>query len=79
MPSRFIDQFDVVLLDMARTFMFNVDRFSDDEDFAAIYRQIGGRALSTSTVRHIIRDWFAAIASDYQNPLFFDRFPSVRN
>jgi hypothetical protein len=34
MSPRFIDRFDVILLDMARTFMFNVDRFSEEEDFA---------------------------------------------
>ena len=77
MHSRFIDQFEVILLDMAHTFMFNVDRFSDDEDFAATYQQIGGRALSTNKVRQILKSLFATIESDYQDPRFIECFPSV--
>src|SRR5262247_2817932 len=34
MPLRFIDRFEVVLLDMVRTFMFAADRFSAADDFA---------------------------------------------
>lgn len=78
MPARFIDQFDVVLLDMAHTFMFNVDRFGRDEDFAATYRQIGGKTFSDDKVRKIIRNLHTAIATDYQNPRFMNHFPSVR-
>lgn len=37
MHTRFIDQFDVVLLDVSHTFMFDVDRFSDAEDYGATY------------------------------------------
>jgi HAD superfamily hydrolase (TIGR01509 family) len=79
MSSRFIDQFDVILLDMARTFMFNVDRFSEREDFAATYRRIGGKTLNDSKVRQIITDLISVIEPDYQNPRFMERFPSVRS
>jgi hypothetical protein len=79
MPSRFIDQFDVILLDIARTFMFNVDRFSGDEDFALTYRQIGGEKLSENKVRQIIRNLFSTIETDYQDPRFMNSFPSVRH
>jgi len=51
---RFIDRFDVILLDMACTFMFDVDRFSATEDFAATYRQFGGNALGTEKVQQRI-------------------------
>jgi len=78
MLSRFIDQFDVILLDMARTFMFNIDRFFGEEDFAATYRQIGGETLSDDDVRQIIRSLFSAISRDYQDPRFMSRFPPVR-
>lgn len=79
MPSRFIDRFAVLLLDMARTFMFNVDRFSEQEDFAATYRRIGGKALSTSQMRQIITDLRSTIEPDYHNPRFTEHFPSVRH
>ena len=45
MPPRFIDKFEVILLDMVRTFMFDADRFSVADDFAATYRRIGGHTL----------------------------------
>jgi HAD superfamily hydrolase (TIGR01549 family) len=79
MPSRFIDQFDVILLDMARTFMFNVDRFSAREDFASTYRRIGGKTLSANKVRQIITDLVSTIEPDYQNPRCMEHFPSVRS
>ena len=41
----FVDQFHVILLDMAKTFMFGVDRFSEDEDSAATYWKVGGKRL----------------------------------
>jgi len=79
MSSRFIDQFEVILLDMARTFMFNVDRFSSEEDFAVTYRQIGGKTLGNGKVRQIIADLVSTIESDYQDPFFTAHFPSVRS
>jgi FMN phosphatase YigB (HAD superfamily) len=79
MSPRFIDRFDVILLDMARTFMFNVDRFSEEEDFAATYRALGGTALSDSYVQRIIRQLFFALWADYQNPQSQDCFPSVHS
>lgn len=79
MPSRFIDRFDVILLDMARTFMFNVDRFSAGEDFAATYQQIGGKTLSNSMVRQIITDLVSTIEPDYQHPRSVEHFPSVHS
>lgn len=78
MPSHFIDQFSVILLDMARTFMFNVDRFFGEEDFAATYQQIGGETLSDNKVRQIIRNLHSAISTDYQDPRLMNCFPSVR-
>ncbi|MGE0682864.1 MAG: HAD family hydrolase [Candidatus Binatia bacterium] len=77
MPSRFIDQFDVILLDMARTFMFNVDRFSAEEDFTATYRQIGGTTLSDDMVQQIITDLVSTIEPDYQDPRSVEYFSDV--
>ena len=74
---RFIDKFEAILLDMGRTFMFDVDRFSDLEDFGATYRQIGGSALSDGEVRRIISGLFEKMLADSRNPAYCDRFPSV--
>lgn len=75
---RFIDQFQVILLDMAKTFMFGVDRFSETEDYVATYRTIGGTALTEEQVQRIITSAFTAMSRDYENPAFYDDFPSVR-
>ncbi len=54
MKHRFIDGFDILLLDMGLTFMFNSDRFSDSEDYGATYRQAGGYLLNGEEVHRII-------------------------
>jgi FMN phosphatase YigB (HAD superfamily) len=77
MPPRFIDKFNVILLDMVRTFMFNADRFSAADDFAATYQWIGGRTLSDGEVRQIISSVFGTMLTDSLNPQCHDRFPSV--
>ena len=77
MHTRFIDQFDVVLLDVSHTFMFDVDRFSDTEDYGATYRQIGGSLLSDGEVRRIISALFDNMLADYENPSCYDSFPPV--
>lgn len=79
MRTRFIDKFDVILLDMGRTFMFDVDRFSDREDFGATYRQLGGSALSGTDVRRIISALFYKMLSESRNPERYDLFPQVSN
>ena len=76
---RYIDQFQVILLDMANTFMFGVDRFSETEDFAATYRSIGGTQLSDREVQDLIRRVFEAMWTDYGNPAYYDNFPLVRS
>jgi len=77
MRSRFIDRFEVILLDMVRTFMFDADRFSAPDDFAATYRRIGGHTLSDGEVRQIISSVFGTMLTDSLNPHCHDRFPSV--
>ena len=77
MKPRFIDKFEVLLLDMGLTFMFNSDRFSDLENYGATYRKIGGALLNDGKVNEIISRLFARLMSDYQNPDFYDYYPSV--
>lgn len=77
MHTRFIDQFDVVLLDVSHTFMFDVDRFSDTEDYAATYRQVGGNLLSDGEIHRTIAALFDSMLADYEDPNCYDSFPSV--
>ena len=76
---RFIDQFQIILLDMARTFMFGDDRFGDDEDFATTYRAIGGKSLSDSLVQRTIRLVFEHMCADYECWDVAQPFPPVRH
>src|SRR5688572_1662989 len=75
--ARFIDKFEVILLDMGQTFMFDVDRFSETEDFGATYRQLSGRALGASDVRRIILSAFDRLSTYSRDAAFCDRFPTV--
>ena len=77
MHARFIDQFDVVLLDVSHTFMFDVDRFSDTEDYGATYRQIGGNLLSSGEMYRTIAALFDSMLADYEDPNCYDSFSSV--
>ena len=79
MGKRFIDTFDTILLDMGRTFMFDVDRFSPAEDFGATYRTVGGRALKDEQVREVILSVFDRMLADSRDPAHYDRFASLRS
>ena len=74
---RFIDKFEVILLDMGQTFMFDVDRFSDEENFGATYRQLGGRTLGDAEVRRIILSLIERLLAYSRDAAFCNRFPTV--
>src|SRR5215510_11027883 len=79
MLLRFIDRFEVILLDMVRTFMFAADRFSATDDFAATYQRIGGRVLSADQVQRIISSVFDAMLADSLSPRCYAQFSPVLN
>ncbi|NLF30445.1 MAG: HAD family hydrolase [Planctomycetes bacterium] len=72
---RFVDRFDVLLLDMGNTFMFGCDRFS--EDVAATYAALGGRALSAAQVRGAIDALHAGLLALGRSGDRDDSFPRV--
>lgn len=74
---RFIDRFDVVLLDMGCTFMFNVDRFDEDDDFGAMYCRAGGNRLQGEEVFEILSAIFHQMIADSKRPEKYDNFSSV--
>jgi HAD superfamily hydrolase (TIGR01549 family) len=75
---RFLDQFDVVLLDMNGTFMFGHDRLGPEEDFHRTYHAVGGRKLDPPAVRAIMRATCDALLAAYDDPAHFDDFPTLR-
>jgi putative hydrolase of the HAD superfamily/5'-nucleotidase len=74
---RFLDQFDVVLLDMNGTFMFDHDRLGPEEDFYQTYQAVGGRQLDDPMVRSIMRRTCDALLAAYDDPAHFDDFPPL--
>ena len=76
---RFVDQFHVILLDMAKTFMFGVDRFSEDENFTVTYRQVGGKTLDDQRVQQVIRVVIETMQTDYDQWTVSLPFPAVRH
>ena len=77
MAQRFIDRFDVILLDMGCTFMFEVDRFSEHENFGATYRRLGGDFLSDREVNQITLSVLDTLLADYEGLRYCDSFPLV--
>ena len=74
----FLDQFDVVLLDMNGTFMFGHDRLGPEEDFYQTYQTVGGRRLQKRAVTSIMRSTCATLLAAYDDPARFDDFPTLR-
>ena len=74
---RLLDQYRVVLLDMHGTFMFDIDRFGPEQDYAATYRRLGGTQLDDRAVNQLLTDWFAILLRHYDSDQFEDCFPSL--
>ena len=79
MKERFIDRFEVILLDMGRTFMFGVDRFDRSDDFETSYRNAGGGTLNANEVFKIVSTILKVMIDDGKNPAKYENFPSVKS
>lgn len=75
--SAFIDRFHVILLDMGHTFLFDCDRFGQDQDYHETYRSLGGVALDSHRVTAAIGSIFAAMMADQINPVCYDNYRTV--
>ena len=56
--ERYIDRFDVLLLDMGNTFMFDCDLFGFEDGLGETYAEFGGKLLSDSQVHEILSTVF---------------------
>ena len=74
---RLIDDFRVILLDMGHTFMFECDRFGDDNDYFQTYTRLGGSRLDPTEVRSAIDGLFSRLVADSRNPECYDDFGPV--
>lgn len=78
MAPRFIDHFEVILLDMGNTFMFECDRFGENEDYQATYRQLGGQELGPEELRFHITGLFERMWAAGHDPAKYDDFGDIR-
>ncbi len=74
---RFIDRFEAILLDMGNTFMFDCDRFTNLDNFAKTYSQLGGTQFDNVQLKLIVSGAIAQMGYDYENPEYYECFPSI--
>ncbi|HEX9956960.1 MAG TPA: HAD family hydrolase [Fibrella sp.] len=72
--ERFIDRFDVLLLDLMDTLMFGGNRFSDEQDYAQTYRQLGGTYHSGKEVQWVIQQVYDTMNEHYADPAYHENF-----
>lgn len=67
---------EALLLDMNSTFMFDEDRFGQDEEFSDYYQSIGG-TLPAEIVNKVIRQSYAYLEEKYPDEKYRHSFPSL--
>ncbi len=75
---RLIDDFDVVLLDMGNTFMFDCDRFFDPAELYRTYCDLGGTRLDAVELATRIGDVLDVMYAQNRDPASYERFQLVR-
>lgn len=73
-PQRFVDQFDVILLDLMDTLMFDGNRFSDEQAYAPTYRRLGGTYHSDREVQWVIQQVYDTMNEHYADPAYRENF-----
>lgn len=77
MSDRFIDRFEIILLDQGQTFMFENDRFGAEVDYFSTYRQIGGRLLTKEQLKAVMEKLVAHLFTLARDPAHYNSFPTV--
>lgn len=73
---RFVDKYDVILLDMHGTFMFDGDRYDDIDALQATYEDLGGKSLRSGLAGQMVADAFNWGMSLYCSNQRREQFPS---
>jgi len=77
MTTRFIDNYEVIVLDMGNTFMFGCDNFSEEEDYSIAYKSLGGGELSREELSQHINWLHKLLLQEYRNPENVEFFKRV--
>lgn len=75
---RFIDRFEVLLLDMNGTFMFGHDRFGPEEEYFATYCRLGGERMHRELLQATMHTTCESLLRIYETPTRYDDFPTLR-
>ena len=76
---RFVDHYQVLLIDVCSTLMFDHDRFGPQEDYSIAYAHLSGNLLSRQQLTAIIQRMFVDIVNAENQEAHFDPFPSLRD
>jgi len=74
---RFIDRYEVLLLDMGLTFMFFGDRFTSEVDFHGTWRKHGGTGRAPETITSAILALFDEAMRTYEDAAYYDEYPQL--
>ena len=77
MEKRFIDRYDVILLDMGNTFMFEVDRFGPNDNLGHTYSQFGGKLLTDIQVYQTLSTIFKQMVAAGEIEANYEKIASV--
>jgi len=66
--KEFIKDFDILIFDMGRTFMFEGDRFDENQNYERTYQSYGGVSLSNKNLHEIIYKIYGDLLNRSRNP-----------
>ena len=76
--KEYIRQFDVLLFDMDKTFMFGGNKYGNEQDYEKTYKSFGGKKLNNSHLHEFFDFSYMKLLEKSRNPECFDAFPTVR-
>jgi len=76
--KEFIKDFEILIFDMANTFMFNSDRFDKDQDYEASYKLFGGKTLKNNELHEIIYYIYGALLERSRTQQYVDNMITVK-
>jgi HAD superfamily hydrolase (TIGR01549 family) len=74
----FIKNYEILIFDMGRTFMFEGDRFDDNQDYEKTYRSFGGKPLTNKKLHEIIYKIYGDLLIRSRNPDLQESMITVR-
>lgn len=69
---------EVMLFDVCNTFMFETDRFSDNENYFETYINIGGKGLLKETVNNLINELLSFMIAEGRNPALYESIGTIQ-